>query len=76
MLVLGGVPVLAQTGGQAPPTATLPAVEVIGTSPVPGTGIDRDKVPSNVQVLGAPDVAKQGPAGLGTSLDRRLGSVN
>ncbi len=76
MLMLSGAPVLAQTTDQAPPSATLPTVEVIGTSPVPGTGIDRDKVPSNVQTLGAPDVAKQGPAGLGTSLDQRLGSVN
>jgi iron complex outermembrane receptor protein len=76
MLVLSGPPVLAQAADQAPPSATLPTVEVIGTSPVPGTGIDRDKMPSNVQTLGAPDVAKQGPAGLGTSLDQRLGSVS
>ncbi|HTY65209.1 MAG TPA: TonB-dependent receptor [Alphaproteobacteria bacterium] len=76
MLVLSSASVLAQAADQAPPSATLPTVEVIGTSPVPGTGIDRDKVPSNVQTLSAPDVAKQGPAGLGTSLDQRLGSVN
>ena len=76
MLALSSAPALAQTADQAPPSATLPTVEVIGTSPVPGTGIDRDKVPSNVQTLSAPDVAKQGPAGLGTSLDQRLGSVN
>ena len=60
----------------APDTATLPTVEVIGTSPLPGTGIDRDKVPSNVQSVPAPDTAKRGPAPLGTELDQRLGSVN
>ncbi len=77
MLGLSAAPVLAQTSDQAPPPATtLPTVEVIGTSPVPGTGIDRDKVPSNVQTLGAPDVSKQGPAAIGTQLDQRLGSVN
>lgn len=75
-LCLLDVPVRAQTADQAPATTTLPTVEVIGTSPVPGTGIDRDKVPSNVQTFSAPDVAKQGPAGIGTSLDQRLGSVN
>ena len=69
-------PVLAQTTGPAPPAATLPTVEVIGTSPLPGVGIDRDKVPSNVQSFTAPDVTKQGPAALGTQLDQRLGSVN
>jgi outer membrane receptor protein involved in Fe transport len=76
MLSLLGAPVAAQTADQAPAATTLPTVEVIGTSPLPGTGIDRDKVPSNVQTLGAPDVAKQGPAALGTSLDQHLGSVN
>lgn len=64
---------IAQTA--APPVETLPTVEVIGTSPLPGVGIDRDKLPANVQGPPAPDIAKQGPAPLGTDLDR-LGSVN
>ena len=60
-----------------PPAATpLPEVVVIGTTPLPGVGIDRDKVPSNASSLLAPDTAKQGPAGIGTALDQRLGSVN
>jgi iron complex outermembrane recepter protein len=33
----------------------LPTVEVVGVSPVAGSDIDRDKVPSNVQSLGAAD---------------------
>ncbi|MGO8866032.1 MAG: TonB-dependent receptor [Alphaproteobacteria bacterium] len=61
---------------EAPPTLVLPPIEVIGTTPLPGTGIDRDKVPSNVQSLTAPDISKQGPAALSTELDQRLGSVN
>ena len=72
--------VAAQTTSAGPdsaaPTVTLPTVEVIGTSPLPGLGIDRDKVPSNARSLAAPDDAQQGPAALGTSLDQRLGSVN
>ena len=40
--------------GQTTPVA-LPTVEVVGTSPVAGSGIDRDKVPANVQTLGAGD---------------------
>jgi iron complex outermembrane receptor protein len=58
------------------PTVILPPVEVIGTSPLPGIGIDRDKVPSNAVSLPPPDTAKQGPAGLTTELDQRLGSVS
>ncbi|HEV2188650.1 MAG TPA: TonB-dependent receptor, partial [Stellaceae bacterium] len=65
---------IAQTA--TPPVETLPTVEVIGTSPLPGVGIDRDKMPSNVQGPPAPDIAKQGPAPLGTQLDQRIGSVN
>jgi iron complex outermembrane recepter protein len=34
----------------------LPTFEVVGVSPVPGGEIDRDKVPSNVQTIGAPDL--------------------
>jgi len=64
---------IAQTA--APPVETLPTVEVIGTSPLPGVGIDRDKLPANVQGPPPPDIAKQGPAPLGSDLDR-LGSVN
>jgi hypothetical protein len=43
------------------PVVNLPLVEVIAGSPLPGTGIDRDKVPSNVQSLPAPDTRTQGP---------------
>src|SRR6185312_3546162 len=58
------------------PAITLAPVEVIGTSPLAGIGIDRDKVPSNVQTMPAPDLAKQVPAPLVSGLDQRLGSVN
>ena len=33
----------------------LPTIEVVGVSPVPGSEIDRDKVPSNVQSITASD---------------------
>jgi iron complex outermembrane recepter protein len=34
----------------------LPTFEVVGVSPVPGGEIDREKVPSNVQTIGAPEL--------------------
>lgn len=49
---------------------------VIGTSPLPGVGVDRDKIPSNVQSLSGPDATQRGPAALSTELDQQLGSVN
>jgi hypothetical protein len=78
MLLPGAGAAQATPAGPDPaaPSVTLPTVEVIGTSPLPGLGIDRDKVPSNARSLAAPDDAKVGPAALGTSLDQRLGSIN
>lgn len=35
---------------------TLQTIEVVGVSPVPGGEIDREKVPSNVQTITAPDL--------------------
>jgi iron complex outermembrane recepter protein len=66
----------AGSDSQAPPETSLPTVMVIGTSPLPGIGINPDKLPANVQILPAPNVAKEGPAALGTALDQQIGSVN
>ncbi len=63
-------------GPAAPASVTLPPIEVVGTSPLIGVGIDRDKVPANVQTLPAPSIEMHGPAGLVNDLDQQLGSVN
>ena len=75
LMILAPSVATAQRGGQLPETI-LPTTEVIGTSPLPGLGIDRDKMPANAQTLPAPDIANEGPAGLGRELDQQLGSVN
>jgi iron complex outermembrane receptor protein len=67
---------LADSDAPGPPDTSLPTVEVIGASPLPGVGVEADKVPSNTTVLPAPDSAKDGPAAIGVQLDRQLGSVN
>src|SRR4029077_13178548 len=43
---------------------------------LPGTGINIDKLPGNIQSVTAADLAHAGAAGLPSSLNRRLGSVN
>jgi iron complex outermembrane recepter protein len=47
-------PVRAPAPAATPPAATEPAEadDTIGASPVPGSGVARDKVPSNAQVIG------------------------
>jgi iron complex outermembrane recepter protein len=43
--------------GVASAQDTLQTIEVVGVSPVPGGEIDKDKVPSNVQTMGASDLS-------------------
>lgn len=82
--VLWSSPTVAQTsppaapaaGSPATPAITLAPVDVVGTSPLLGIGIDRDKVPANVQTLPAQDYATEGPAAMATSLNERVGSAN
>ena len=52
---------LAQSTPQSSPNATLPEVQVIGTSPLLGSGVDRNKVPSQNQVFDSRDVSLTGP---------------
>jgi iron complex outermembrane recepter protein len=67
----------AQTAPSAPlPEATLAPVEVIGTTPLPGSGIDRDKVPANVQSLTSSDLSREGSPSLIQGLADQAGSVN
>ena len=70
--VLAPAPLFAQT---APPPATLPTTEVIGTTPLLGSGVDRDKVPSNVRTLSRSDLDVVDAPRLTEGLDRRLGSI-
>jgi iron complex outermembrane receptor protein len=58
----------------APPTV-LPPVEVVGVSPLIGSGIDRNIVPAESHVLNADDLARQGAPDLTGALNRQVGGV-
>ena len=45
----------------APGVTVLPEVNVIGTTPLLGTGLDRSKVPAETQVLTGKDITREGP---------------
>ena len=50
-----------QTAQPTPPPVTeLPPVEVVGASPLIGSGIDRNLVPAETQVLNSSDLTRQG----------------
>jgi iron complex outermembrane recepter protein len=54
---------------------TLPEITIIGVSPLLGSGIDRDKVPSRVVSLTGDDIARGGSHDLAGTLDRLVPSV-
>ncbi len=53
----------------------LPAIVVQATA-LPGTSIDIDKIPGNVQVLSAADLTRDGSASLTNALNANLSSIN
>ncbi len=58
------------------PTVILPSVDIIATSPLPGTGVDRDKMPGTVRSLGADDFARTGSLSVTDTLFQRIPGVS
>jgi iron complex outermembrane recepter protein len=65
-------------GADADSTSDSPLQEVliIGTTPLPGTTIDIDKIPGNVQILTSADLSREGSASLTRALNSNLSSIN
>jgi outer membrane receptor protein involved in Fe transport len=76
-VVLGMLPMFsrAQTAPPAPPTTTLSTVNVIGSTPLLGSGVDADKVPGQTNVLTAKDLAAGGLPNLTRALAEQVGGV-
>jgi iron complex outermembrane receptor protein len=70
-----GLPVVADSTLDAGAPDNLPAVVVTATA-IPGTRIDIDKIPGNVQVLSPSDLTREGSASLTGALNAALSSVN
>src|SRR5947209_16836725 len=58
-MVLLSTGAAAQQSTEAPPMS-LPTVEVVGATPLLGSGVDRDKVPAETQVLTDRDISRNG----------------
>lgn len=69
------LPVFAQSAGNASPTFVMPEVVVVGTTPLPGIGIDIDKVPGMVQTITADDLHRDAATNLGTALQNQISGV-
>jgi outer membrane receptor protein involved in Fe transport len=70
--ILLGCEAMAQT---TTPVISLPPVEVIGASPLIGSGIDRNTVPAETQVLNSNDLKREGTPNLVNSLNQQVGGV-
>ncbi|HEV2097916.1 MAG TPA: Plug domain-containing protein, partial [Stellaceae bacterium] len=62
-----------QTGqSAATETVTLPEVQVVGATPLLGSGVDRNKVPAQTQVLTSQDIARDGNANALRALNQQV----
>jgi iron complex outermembrane recepter protein len=66
----------ADTSASSNSNSGLPEVTVIGSTPIPGTTIDLDKVPGNVQVVTSSDISREGTPSLTQALNSNLSSVS
>ena len=60
------------------PAAPVPTEEitVIATSPLLGSGVDRDSVPAETSVLSSADIGREGTPDLTQALNEQVGAVN
>jgi len=67
-------PAFADTGDAA--DAGIETITVVGTTPLPGAGIDADKLPGVSRSLSAQDVARSGTPSATRALADQLGSIS
>lgn len=68
-LVLGGAAATAAAEDEVAP------IEIIGVTPMPGTGVERDRVPTAVQTLESSDFETFAPRNLTGLMEQRLSGV-
>lgn len=71
-----GALLLVSAGASAQESLTLPTIDVIGNTPLPGSEIDRDKIPSNVVSVPAADFDHSVAPSLTDAMVRALPGVS
>jgi iron complex outermembrane recepter protein len=69
-------PAPASPAPALPAEVGLPDVNVVASSPILGTGIDRDRVPAETNVLTSRDIAREGAPSALQTLQDQVGGVN
>ena len=75
-LLLGGNAAAQTAQPAAPVTTELPPVEVVGATPLLGSGVDRNTVPAETHVLNSTDLSRQGTPNLLGSLNQQVSGVS
>src|SRR4051812_12479244 len=76
LTVVGCALFLSDGAGAQTTLPELPPVEVVATSPLIGSGLDRNLVPARTNVLNRQDLKREGMPQLVRSLGREVGSVS
>lgn len=76
-ILVGGIFQMPQAQGADNPAQviSLPSVEVVGTTPLPGGSLPKEQIAANVQSLGREAIEDPSSANLPDLINRRLGSV-
>ena len=74
-ILLSGAAVAQTAQTPVGPTIALPPIEVIGATPLLGSGVDRNTVPAETHVLNSNDLKREGTPDLLRSLDQQVGGV-
>lgn len=75
-VVSGQSPAQSQPQPQQPPPTFQESIEVVGATPIHGLGIDRNKIPSNVQTATADVLTRTGAISVGEQLNVAMPSVH
>ncbi len=75
-MLLGGNAAAQTAQPAAPVTTELPPVEVVGATPLLGSGVNRNTVPAETHVLNSTDLSREGTPNLLGSLNQQVSGVS
>jgi outer membrane receptor protein involved in Fe transport len=76
IVAAGILAVCAEIAGAQESAATLPTVEVVAPTPVPGLALPRERLPANIQILRSRELEEAEPLNVPDVMGSRLPSVN
>jgi iron complex outermembrane receptor protein len=68
--------IVSATALAAPPPSQVEQITVIGTSPLLGSGVDRNAIPVDTQVLGSAAIAREGAPDVLQALNSQVAGIN